>query len=559
LTNKDKLHRRTISDTLKREDGWPAKSTVEGFVEVRPFAQHLSVSELRDMVVSRVRGLGYNPTVIGEADASGRPCIRFHTPETLAQAGRGAHGYAEERGTNRESVVHTREQPRLSASQVDRMKEVSQEGIPSPEGTERPPDRILGGRYRLGKMIGRGGMGAVFAAVDERLERPVAIKLISVLDVTEEQREVLRTRFHREARAAARIAHPNVVTVFDFGTDDASGLEYLVMELLEGEDLAAWMLRSGPGVGDRLRILRDAARGVGAGHRAGLVHRDVKPANIYISRDAAGIRVRVLDFGIAAISSPDATATQLTAFGTTALTPAYAAPEQFHGRANPSPAADVFSLGRVGFELFTGRRAYAGVDWTQTAPHAPPPVPSVHAFNPSVPAHVAAAIQQALAFHPENRPRNADTFAALLAGSDREMSEELLGLSARSVPRPMAPRSGTGEWSRTEAAPLPHVMPWDGISRTSDARELRGKVLRIAPEVLQSGNPRRPFTHGWLAFEILYRAGDGSLPFDEYRRRLFHPAPEIRTLAAQIPGVPNGYQDLKHIRHDIKHGRVLVE
>jgi hypothetical protein len=420
-------------------------------------------------------------------------------------------------------------------------------------------DRMLGGRYRLGRMIGRGGMGAVFAGMDERLERSVAIKLVSVADAGEEQQRVLRARFHREARSAARISHPNVVTVYDFGTDEASGLEYLVMELLEGEDLAAWMLRPGASLEERLEILHDAARGVGAGHRAGLIHRDIKPANLYISHDAGGVRVRVLDFGIATISNPYATATQLTVLGIAPLTPAYAAPEQFRGGSNPSPVSDVFSLGRIGFELLTGRRPYAGIDWTQTDAHAQPPVPLVRTLNASVRGHVATAIERALAYRPEDRHPNADAFAADLRGSDREATQEMHASSTRTAPAPQPRATGLDEHSRTERVPLRYATPQGYGARRPGAAELRGKVLRIAPEVLRAGNPRRPLTHGWLAFEVLRRAEGGVLPFEEYRERLFNPSSEIQELARRIPGVPNAYQDLLHIRHDIGRGRVFAE
>ena len=387
---------------------------------------------------------------------------------------------------------------------------------------------VLGGRYRPGEIIGRGGMGAVYAAHDERLGRPVAVKLISVTDAAEDQRATLRARFHREARAAAQIAHPNVVTVYDFGTDDACGLEYLVMELLKGEDLAAWMRGPGASMPDRLQILREAAQGLAAGHRAGLVHRDIKPANIFISQDAAGTRVRVLDFGIARLLAPDATATHLTSLGGAPLTPAYAAPEQFQTSGEASPASDVFSLGRVAFELLTGRRPYSGIDWTHVDPLAPPPVPSVHVLERSVPAHVADVIEAALSYRPEDRPSDADAFAAALSGS----------ITFRPLDRP---------------------RPAERELRAPGATELRAKWLRIAPETFRSGNPRRPFTHGWLAFEVLYQAGAEGLSFDEYYRRLLHPTREIQELAEEIPGVPNAYQDLRHIRHDIRLGRVLVD
>ncbi|HET6233312.1 MAG TPA: TonB family protein [Longimicrobiaceae bacterium] len=224
--------------------------------------------------------------------------------------------------------------------------------------------RTLAGRYSVEKVIGRGGMGAVYRATDERLGRPVAVKVMMVPASDADSRERVRQRFLREAQAAARLRHPNVVTVHDFGVDEELGLDYLVMELLEGEDLAAAMARAGrmpPATA--LGILGQAASGLAAGHRAGMVHRDVKPGNLFLETgEQGGVEVRVLDFGIAQVAFDDLTLTHVTVAGRGPLSPAYASPEQLAGERRLTPASDVFSLGAVALYLLTGERPLTGGD-----------------------------------------------------------------------------------------------------------------------------------------------------------------------------------------------------
>src|SRR4051812_33413011 len=210
----------------------------------------------------------------------------------------------------------------------------------------------LAGRYHVEEVIGRGGFAAVYRATDERLGRTVALKVITHSAGAPELRDEIQRRFQREARAIASLHHPNVVTIYDFGTDPVLGLDFLVMELLVGEVLSERLRRPEPiAVGEALRILLDAAAGVDAGHRAGLVHRDIKPGNVFLARDEHGgaPRVYVVDFGIARFTEPDAT--QLTHSGRSFLSPAYAAPEQLRGEREVTPAADVFSLGVIGYQL----------------------------------------------------------------------------------------------------------------------------------------------------------------------------------------------------------------
>jgi serine/threonine protein kinase len=444
----------------------------------------------------------------------------------------------------------------------------------------------LGGRYRIEALVGRGGMGAVYRAVDERLEREVALKVISIEATDTETMERLRSRFRREARAAARLRHPNVVAVHDYGTEERLGLDFLIMELLEGEDLAARITRPPPvPLPLAVRILTEASNGVAAGHQAGLVHRDVKPANLFLERaDAHGnIRVRVLDSGIAQImDGGDDTLTHLTLAGSGPLSPAYAAPEQLRGTRELTPAADVFSLGITGFQMLTGARPFVSAEIQQIAGGRVVPVPSARAREPRVPEALDRVLRRAMSLLPQDRYPDAGEFASALrhAAGDLDLIRGSPGVrtgesARREAHLPAISRSDEagpgGDHAFTEQYPAPKGRFWRAAGgpgaagddsragRVPTAAELEGRVLSIKPEVLRQGNPRRPFTHGWLAFEILLRDGDGRMPFDEYRKRLFDPGPEIRSLAKQIPGEPDAYQNLKHIRHDIRCGRVVVE
>ena len=256
--------------------------------------------------------------------------------------------------------------------------------------------RTLAGRYTIGEVIGRGGFAAVYEATDERLDRVVAVKVIT-LGGPEEVQEEVRRRFHREARASASLHHPNVVSVYDFGTDPELKLDFLVMERLRGEDLRARMRRGEPIPPPMaIRILREAADGVDAGHRIGLVHRDLKPGNIFLAQlnRAGWFRVCVVDFGIARIVEGDDT-TRITHHGIP-LSPAYASPEQLRGDPELSLASDVFSLGVIGYELLASERPFKG-DRLHPPPGGFPPPRPLRELNPAVPESVAQAVHRALA------------------------------------------------------------------------------------------------------------------------------------------------------------------
>lgn len=275
--------------------------------------------------------------------------------------------------------------------------------------------RVLGGRYRIEEVIGRGGMGAVYRALDERLGRLVALKVITVAGSGDaEGRERLRARFFREARSAAALPHhPNVVPVYDYGSDEDVGLDYLVMELLRGSDLATRLARTGPPpLAAALKILLEAARGIAVGHRQGLIHRDVKPGNIFLTEPHRNeVQVRMVDFGIAKLADEDDTLAQLTQDGRVPHSPAYASPEQLRGLSNLTPASDVFSLGAVGYQLLAGERPFTEDDRNKLSLGMAAEPRPLRQLNPAIPGSIEAVILRALSIDPEQRFSDAGEMA----------------------------------------------------------------------------------------------------------------------------------------------------
>jgi eukaryotic-like serine/threonine-protein kinase len=264
--------------------------------------------------------------------------------------------------------------------------------------------RVLGGRYRLKRLLAVGGMGAVWAAEDAVLGREVAVKVLGEA-LAGDRRAALRLR--REARAAGRLAHPGIARVLDLG-EDGAGRPYLVMELLHGESLAARLARAGPlAPAEAVRVVAAAADALEVAHRAGIVHRDVKPGNVFVT---GGGDVKLLDFGIASAANEAA----LTG-GDLLGTAAYLAPERVLGH-DATPAADVYALGVLLYELLAGRPPFAGDTGTALAMahvHArPAPLAAVAAQE--VPPALAAACERALAKDPAARPPSAAALAALL-------------------------------------------------------------------------------------------------------------------------------------------------
>jgi hypothetical protein len=327
-------------------------------------------------------------------------------------------------------------------------------------------DVLLGGRYRLIRRIATGGMGVVWEAEDAVLHRPVAVKILSD-SLSSDDRFV--ERFRREATAAARLSHPSVAGVFDYGVDDGS--HFIVMELIRGETLAARLARGPLPWQEAVRITELAADALQHAHTEGVVHRDVKPGNIMLSH---GGGVKVMDFGIAAAAG----AAPITVSGTTMGTATYISPEQAGGQRATS-ASDVYSLGVVLYEMLTGRPPFSGNTPVAVASaHVHEAVAPVRSLAPEVPAHVAAACERALAKDPAHRPATASALAAMLRSPS----------ASPSVTPPPAGVEDPGEPTRTIAPPagtavLPQVPRFSTTDPEIAEAPVRGR---------REAGPRRP-------------------------------------------------------------------
>jgi serine/threonine protein kinase len=286
--------------------------------------------------------------------------------------------------------------------------------------------RTLAGRYRVEELIGTGGMSVVYRGHDLTLGRPVAVKVVSLGAADAEQAEKLRARFRREAGSAARIPpHPNVVQIHDFGTDDELGLDFIVMELLQGRDLKQAMASGPIPLPEAVRVLRETARGLAAGHRAGIVHRDVKPANVFLVGGEGDVEgVRVLDFGIAKPLEAEE-GDDLTRTGQAPHSPAYAAPEQVDTHRPVTAASDVYSLGLIAYEMLSGERPFGDADRARIRAGEQLPPPERGRWS-AVPASLRRVVERALRTHPESRWADAAALAeALAAVPDDDLSRTL--------------------------------------------------------------------------------------------------------------------------------------
>jgi serine/threonine protein kinase len=301
---------------------------------------------------------------------------------------------------------------------------------------------LAGGRYTVERTLGGGGMAVVYLARDRELDRPVAVKILAghVLGDT-----AFRERFVREARMAARLSHPNVVSIYDTGEED--GRPFIVMEYVEGETLADVRSRAGRlPPAEVIELALQICGGLEHAHEAGLVHRDVKPQNLLLrGMDGA---VKIADFGIAR----SAEATQLTQAGTVLGTAAYLAPEQATG-GEVSPATDIYSLGAVLYELLTGQPPYRFESLVELAfKQQEQAVVPVREHAPEVPEPLEDVVMRCLARNPAYRPESAGALARDLAAASPEPATQPLPVSdeVRTVPlrrpRPQAGRRDRRLW-----------------------------------------------------------------------------------------------------------------
>jgi len=303
----------------------------------------------------------------------------------------------------------------------------------------------LGDAYTIEGEIGRGGMGVVYRARDERLQRRVAIKVLPPELAFQDE---IRQRFMREAQTAAKLSHPNIVPIH--GVDEGGGLVYFVMGLVDGESLGARIKRRGQlPVEEVRRIMKETADALSAAHAFSVVHRDIKPDNILLEGTRG--RVMVTDFGIAKALSGAGSGATLTGAGVAIGTPAYMSPEQAAGEREIDGRSDVYSLGVVAYQMVTGELPFqaptvAGILMKQITE----PAPMVTLKRADVPEDLALAISRCLEKDPENRWPTADSLRRALE------TRTVTGYrptgtgwkAARTAGRPASPRTGTGTSER---------------------------------------------------------------------------------------------------------------
>ena len=321
--------------------------------------------------------------------------------------------------------------------------------------------REIGGRYRLTAPLGEGGMSTLWRAVDQQLDREVAVKILRPQYSADPG---FAARFRQEARSVASLAHPNIVSVYDYGTDADGATQYIVMQLVECRDLAAILKERGRiSTDDAVQVAIAVASALEAAHRRGIVHRDVKPGNILITDDGD---VKVTDFGIArAVSEASMTVT-----GTTLGSVHYFSPEQARGD-EVTGRSDVYALGIVLYEMLTGHRPFegdsaAGVALKRLTENPPRPMVA----GQPLPAGLEAVLRRALEREPEKRFPDAGSFAEALRDWRKEPDSVPSGLAG---PRPAALPVG-GE--PTVYVPPPVARPSDRAPYAGPPRQQARRI-----------------------------------------------------------------------------------
>ncbi len=330
---------------------------------------------------------------------------------------------------------------------------------------------IIDSRYRLLRVLGQGGMGAVYEAEHTGTGRRVAIKMILGAELSTDTTMV--QRFQREARAAGSIETPHVVQVLDTGMEPVSARPYLVMELLHGEDLRRLLKRCGPLAPDvALRVIGQACVGLLKAHEAGVVHRDIKPGNLFLSRrDGGEIVVKVVDFGIAKLAAGEA----LTATGDVFGSPQYMSPEQVKGGRLVDHRTDIWSIGVVLYELLAGRRPHAHRDniGAMLLSVCNEPAPPIQDVAPWVPPAIAHLVHDALTIDMNARH---ETMSVMLEALRRLVPD---GLSLRAdmlVPLTAEQRARVTPRAPSFPGSSSGVEPTPEVTETSASRRARRSI-----------------------------------------------------------------------------------
>ena len=319
--------------------------------------------------------------------------------------------------------------------------------------TESLLGRVVDGRYRVQSHIADGGMASVYLALDTRLDRDVALKVLR-RDLAQD--EAFASRFRREARSAARLSHPNVVSVFDQGDDD--GHMFLAMEYVPGQTLREVMKAEGPLTPRAaLDLMTPVLQALGAAHRAGIIHRDVKPENIILREDDG--TVKVADFGLARAVSNQTSYSQT---GVLLGTVAYLSPEQVE-RGIADARSDVYAAGLILFEMLTGTKAFVGDTPIHIAyQHVHGSIPAPSSRVPTVPAELDALVALATSRDPDQRPADAGDFLA-------EVRKSRAMLTPTELDRRPEGSSAMGAGDSTVAVERTSALPVEASHQASTA------------------------------------------------------------------------------------------
>lgn len=377
------------------------------------------------------------------------------------------------------------------------------------------------GRYTVLEPIGSGGMGAVYRARDEKLERVVAIKILSPGLVSGED---ARRRFRKEALALAKLSHPHIAAVYDVGEQD--GVDYLVMECVPGDTLSAKLKVGRLSVERATSIILDIAGALEEAHEQGVIHRDLKPANVMITPKG---HAKVLDFGIAKLLAPlapDATASMETGF--LIGTPLYMSPEQAEGRATDA-RTDIWSLGVIYFQLLTGRTPFAG-DSNIALLHAivsDPPAP-LREYRPDAPPLANQIIARCLQKDPANRYQSSSDFIREATELRVEVSSQSQGLVAKG-------RSRTITFAAIGALLLTMIGAAWYFHRSSRRQWAREEAVPQIASLIAKGKP--------LAAFGLLETVEGYLPDDPEIRKIADQNTLVATITSSPPGATAAIQD----------------
>jgi serine/threonine-protein kinase len=356
----------------------------------------------------------------------------------------------------------------------------------------------IAGRYRLERRLGIGGMSTVQLAFDERLQRYVAVKLLAEHLADDDS---FVSRFRREALAAARLVHPNIVQVFDFGFDETAHQHFIVMEHVSGQSCAELLRDRGHlDVEQAVSIITQACRGLDYAHRNGVVHRDVKPGNLLVADTGV---VKLADFGIARATDQSS----ITQVGSVLGTAAYLAPEQARGE-EAGPRADIYSLGVVSYQLLSGRLPYEAASLSELTlrqqRESPPPL---NRLNPAVPPELARVVATALAIEQEDRPVDglvlADAIRAGAQGLDPQLGTAATGTRAtRVLPAAEAATAATRVTPARVASP-PRAVPARRAVTPAPIASVGRRAAAPAAEPRSGRGARRALVFLMVAFAFV--------------------------------------------------------